>query len=159
MTLKSHTGNSIEADSHLFREAEGTSLAGRYNYATDGVPNVFGVDWDHGFVWVGWIVVDIAPAGSNGQCNTISRRPDLEDVAQAKPRRVGLSASWRAELWQRWRNGQSLGDIERVLGKRPGSIHRVFSSNGGISPADRRRSLAASVATTYWDRRHYVNLV
>lgn len=54
--------------------------------------------------------------------------------------RPGLSASQKAELWQRWKSGQSLSEIGRALGKPPGSVHGVLSSNGGIPPAIRRRS-------------------
>ncbi len=54
--------------------------------------------------------------------------------------RPGLSASQKAELWQRWKSGQSLSDIGRALGKHAGAIHGVVSSNGGIIPAVRRRS-------------------
>lgn len=57
--------------------------------------------------------------------------------------RPGLSASQKAELWQRWKAGQSLSDIGRALGKHAGSVHGVVSSNGGIVPADRRRSRLA----------------
>lgn len=54
--------------------------------------------------------------------------------------RPGLYASQKAELWQRWKAGQSLSDIGRALGKHAGSIHCVVSLNGGIVPAVRRRS-------------------
>lgn len=54
--------------------------------------------------------------------------------------RRGLSAAQKAELWQRWKQGQSLSDIGRALGKHAGSIHGVVSSNGGFAPAVRRRS-------------------
>ena len=57
--------------------------------------------------------------------------------------RPGLSASQKRELWQRWKQGQSLSDIARALGKHPGSIHGVVSSNGGIVPPERRRSRLA----------------
>ena len=57
--------------------------------------------------------------------------------------RPGLSASQKAELWQRWKSGQSLSDIGRALGKHAGSVHGVVSSNGGIIPAVRRRSRLA----------------
>lgn len=57
--------------------------------------------------------------------------------------RPGLSASQKAELWQRWKAGQSLSDIGRALGKHAGSVHGIVSSNGGIVPADRRRSRLA----------------
>lgn len=54
--------------------------------------------------------------------------------------RPGLSASQKAELWQRWKAGQSLSEIGRALGKHAGSVHGVVSSNGGIVPKIRRRS-------------------
>lgn len=57
--------------------------------------------------------------------------------------RPGLSAAQKAELWQRWKSGQSLSDIGRALGKHAGSIHCVVSSNGGLIPAVRRRSCLA----------------
>ena len=57
--------------------------------------------------------------------------------------RPGLSAAQKAVLWQRWKQGQSLSEIGRALGKHAGSIHGVVSSNGGYIPAGRRRSRAA----------------
>jgi IS30 family transposase len=57
--------------------------------------------------------------------------------------RPGLSASQKAELWQRWKAGQSLSDIGRALGKHAGSVHGVVSSNGGIVPPNRCRSRLA----------------
>jgi len=54
--------------------------------------------------------------------------------------RPGLSAAQKAELWQRWTQGQSLSEIGRALGKHAGSIHGVVSSNGGYIPPVRRRS-------------------
>lgn len=54
--------------------------------------------------------------------------------------RPGLSASQKADLWQRWKDGQSLSEIGSVLGKHAASIHGVLSSNGGIVPAVRHRS-------------------
>ena len=54
--------------------------------------------------------------------------------------RPGLSAAQKADLWQRWKQGQSLSEIGRALGKHAGSIHGVLSSNGGFSPPVRKRS-------------------
>lgn len=54
--------------------------------------------------------------------------------------RPGLSAAQKADLWQRWKQGQSLSEIGRALGKHAGSIHSVLSANGGFIPPIRRRS-------------------
>lgn len=54
--------------------------------------------------------------------------------------RPGLSAAQKAELWHRWKQGQSLSEIGRALGKHAGSIHGVLSSNGGVIPPVRKRS-------------------
>lgn len=53
--------------------------------------------------------------------------------------RPGLSAQQKKELWARWKDGQSLSDIGRALGKHAGSIHGVLSANGGIFPRERKR--------------------
>ena len=57
--------------------------------------------------------------------------------------RPGLSAAQKADLWHRWKHGQSLSEIGRALGKHAGSIHGVVSSNGGCIPVVRRRSRRA----------------
>ena len=57
--------------------------------------------------------------------------------------RPGLSAVQKAELWARWKNGQSLSEIGRALGKHAASIHGVVATRGGIVPAQRRRSRLA----------------
>ena len=54
--------------------------------------------------------------------------------------RPGLSAAQKADLWQRWKQGQSLSEIGLALGKHAGSTHGVVSSNGGFIPVGRRRS-------------------
>ena len=57
--------------------------------------------------------------------------------------RPGLSASAKADLWRRWKDGESLSAIGLALGKHAGSVHGVISSNGGIVPARRCRSRLA----------------
>jgi IS30 family transposase len=61
-------------------------------------------------------------------------------VLMAQMGRPGLSAADKAELWKRWKEGQTLSEIGRALGKHAGSIHGVLSLNGGIFLAKRRRS-------------------
>ena len=53
--------------------------------------------------------------------------------------RPGLSAKQKKDLWLRWKDGQSLTEIGRAIGKHPGSVHGVLSSNGGIVPRTRTR--------------------
>ena len=50
----------------------------------------------------------------------------------------GLSMAQKVELWQQWKQGQSLSEIRRALGKHIGSIYGVLSSNGGFIPAVRK---------------------
>jgi IS30 family transposase len=54
--------------------------------------------------------------------------------------RPGLSPQQKAELWRRWKAGQSLSDIGRALGKHAASVFGVLLSKGGIAPPVRRRS-------------------
>jgi IS30 family transposase len=54
-----------------------------------------------------------------------------------------MSGQQKAELWRRWKEGESLSDISRALAKNPGSIHSVLASHGGIVPQARRRSCRA----------------
>src|SRR6202166_1171235 len=58
-------------------------------------------------------------------------------------RRVKLSALQRADMWQRWKLGQSLNEIGRALGKDHVVIHFVLPRHGGIAPPVRRRSRRA----------------
>ncbi len=49
--------------------------------------------------------------------------------------RPGLSAQQKTELWSRWRQGQSLSEIGRALGKHAGSIYGVLAATAAITPA------------------------
>jgi IS30 family transposase len=55
-------------------------------------------------------------------------------------RRYGLSAEQKADIWQRWKVGESLHEIGRAFGKDHGSIQFLLAQHGGIAPAVRRRS-------------------
>src|SRR6267143_6042512 len=58
--------------------------------------------------------------------------------------RTRFTPKQRAELWDRWRNGQCIADIARALERRNKSgVYRVLALNGGITPAARRRSPVA----------------
>jgi len=56
-------------------------------------------------------------------------------------RRVKLSAMQRADMWSRWKTGQSLHEIGRAFGKDHVSIQFMLAQHGGIVPTARRRSL------------------
>ena len=54
--------------------------------------------------------------------------------------RPGLSPQQKAELWTRWKAGQSLSDIGRALGEHAASVFGVLLAKGGIAPLARKRS-------------------
>ena len=58
----------------------------------------------------------------------------------ARTGRPGLSAEQKRELWTRWKDGQSLSDIGRALGKHAASVFGVLAAKGGIAPLVRTRS-------------------
>ena len=57
--------------------------------------------------------------------------------------RPGLTATQKAELWQRWKHGESLSDIGRALGKHAGSVFGVLRQHGGIYTPHRSRARLA----------------
>ena len=54
-----------------------------------------------------------------------------------------LTAVQRAELWRRWREGESLNAIGRALGRISKMVHYVVAGAGGIPPVPRQRALRA----------------
>ena len=67
------------------------------------------------------------------------------DGVDAMERRYvrGFDAVAKAELWERWRRGESLKAIGRAFGKPSSSIYFHVAPHGGIRPAPRRRSRLA----------------
>jgi IS30 family transposase len=57
-----------------------------------------------------------------------------------RARRWKLSSAQRAEMWSRWKVGQSLHEIGRALGKSHVVIQFLLARHGGIAPPARRRS-------------------
>ena len=51
-----------------------------------------------------------------------------------------LTAAQKAELWRRWRQGESLNAIGRALGRMPKKVRYVVAGAGGIPPVPRQRS-------------------
>ena len=58
-------------------------------------------------------------------------------------RRWKLSGDQRADMWKRWKAGQSLHEIGRALGKEHNVIYILLARHGGITPVVRRRSRKA----------------
>src|SRR6202165_3077044 len=54
--------------------------------------------------------------------------------------RIGFTAGQSAELWERWKRGEGLKAIGRVLGKPSSCIFSHLSVSGGVRPPSRRRS-------------------
>ena len=55
--------------------------------------------------------------------------------------------TWKqeAELWERWKNGQSVLAISRGLERRNKTgVQRIVALHGGVAPAPRRRAVAAA---------------
>ena len=57
----------------------------------------------------------------------------------ARTGRPGVSQEQKAELWRRWKAGETLSDIGRALGKHAASVFGVVVSRGGFAPAPRVR--------------------
>jgi hypothetical protein len=58
-------------------------------------------------------------------------------------RRIYYSAAQRAEIWDRWRRGESVHDIGRLFDRGHSSIFSVLAPSGGIRPPPRTRSRLA----------------
>ena len=54
-----------------------------------------------------------------------------------------LTAVQKAELWCRWRQGESLTAIGRALGRIPKMVHDIVAGAGGIPPVPRQRARQA----------------
>jgi hypothetical protein len=58
--------------------------------------------------------------------------------------RIWFTPQQRAELWERWKNGQCVADIARALERKNESgVYRILAFNGGIAPEPRRRAAGA----------------
>lgn len=52
--------------------------------------------------------------------------------------RPGMSDEMKADLWRRWKAGESISVISRQIGKPPGSVFTVLKHHGGIAPEPRK---------------------
>lgn len=55
-------------------------------------------------------------------------------------KRIYYSAAQRAEIWERWRRGESMSSIGRRFERESSSVFSVLSPSGGIRPPERKRS-------------------
>jgi IS30 family transposase len=62
-------------------------------------------------------------------------------------RRSRMTVSDKAEMWQRWKQGQSFSEIGRAINRIPGAVFHVVRARGGIPPARRCRSSQALTVT------------
>jgi IS30 family transposase len=58
-------------------------------------------------------------------------------------KRIYYSAAQRAEIWDRWRRGESMSSIGRRFDRGSSSVFSVLSPSGGIRPPERRRAARA----------------
>ncbi len=54
--------------------------------------------------------------------------------------RIKYTAAQRAEMWDRWQQGESLPSIARLFDRPHNSVRRILAATGGIRPPERRRS-------------------
>jgi IS30 family transposase len=63
-------------------------------------------------------------------------------LQMSNSKRRHYTDSEKAEMWDRWRKGESLNEIGRAFGiQGHSSIQKIISKSGGIRPARRRRSV------------------
>jgi len=72
-------------------------------------------------------------------------------VKAARRKNEPLSIPGKAELWARWKAGESMSDIGRAMGKDPGSVYTLLLAQGGIAREPRHR---APVALVGGEREH-----
>src|SRR6266851_4059251 len=61
-------------------------------------------------------------------------------VFMSEGKQSRLSLAQKADVWSRWKAGESLHEMGRAYGKPHNCIRCVLLSRGGIAPAARRRS-------------------
>ncbi len=58
-------------------------------------------------------------------------------------RRIYYTETQKAEMWERWQQGDSLHAIARLFDRGHSSVQRILAETGGIRPLQRRRSRLA----------------
>lgn len=88
----------------------------------------------HGF----WLAKKAA-VGSTGQRNIFGLRCSERTHDGTRTGCPALLHEQKAELWQRWKAGETLSDIGRALGKHAASVFGVVAAKGGFAPTPRLR--------------------
>ena len=57
--------------------------------------------------------------------------------------RINYSPQQKAEMWDRWKRGESMSSIGRAFSRESSSVFCVLAPTGGIRPAPRKRSCLA----------------
>ena len=57
--------------------------------------------------------------------------------------RILYSESQKAQMWDRWKKGESLQQIAQLFDRNHSSVIRILAETGGIRPAQRCRSQRA----------------
>ena len=53
--------------------------------------------------------------------------------------RIYYTAEQKAEMWDRWKKGESLHSIAQLFDRYHTSIRGILAATGGIQPRERRR--------------------
>ena len=104
---------------------------------------------------------------SIGQRNTSIVICFEEVIAMGRERGRIFTAPECADLWRRYKAGESILGIARVLGRNDSSVYGVIRRRGGIAPAERHRSsrvlslvereeVSRGIAAGYTDRKSVV---
>ena len=54
---------------------------------------------------------------------------------------LGMPEELRAQIWRRWKQGESLSEIGRALGRPPSTIFSHLRRQGGVAPRPRVRDI------------------
>lgn len=61
--------------------------------------------------------------------------------------RIVYTDAQKADIWNRWQNGETMHEIARSFDRYHGSVRGILTANGGIRPRQRKRSpLAPTLA-------------
>src|SRR6516164_1275765 len=86
----------------------------------------------------------LSGGGFNGSAQHLLIFFGLDEGCRMVTSRIWFTAQQKADLWERWRNGQSAAAISRALERRNKTgVEKVVVRHGGIAPAPRRRAVAA----------------